>query len=885
MNASLFYFIGMIFIQKKIRNMNINNVPISGDSYTLEYSFRDGGNSRSVTMSVDSSSSSWLSASVNPSTRLISITVRANDSSQRTGTITPVVDGNSCSLSVISVSQDGTAPPTPTGVLTCDQLISEFNAVLPSKYTQISQNGTPGTYNYLCTMYNRAVAEYDNGDLMKSSTYSDLEVFNYHGSNTTYAVEAENAMTSWVMAMCLAELVPDSGTTTNTQTELFKKAYNLGGGRSIPIYGNSTDGYYSPKGDVMLARIAASAVYSTNRSAKSSDSGRYTFSDIAGFRSELRGKTINEPSVDYKIGYNEGNANYCEIVYKARNGTYTDWTLGYAVNASLIFPSAAGPFITRYHNAGDCGGGASDTTDTSSGLNCNSSWQVDSSRSYPPEQVEKVSASKLFNSTTKNYLVDEKIYETVYTNYNLTRANSSYINRTVQAMADAELESNHMIANTTYYGYDTDAASGCYYYSFYKTSQGSSNGSFHGTFDGNVTGKDLTSLMSNTTPNGKIFDEGIAYPAESSNALRGTILHPQYGRRRPGEGQVDKTARHNDGEDPSHDHLEDNTISALVDGYTYYGDDGSTKHRPVHAFYDANGNQVVDGNEGDSLITIGAGSCYGGGGCPNMRAHTYPSGHSARIWGTTMGLMMMLPGRKTKIYKAGYAGTVSRTIVRAHWNSDTLYGKLIATMNVPVIYAISNWRSGKSVINYVQQAWTVIDGCPSYGGGGGTDITIQVRVKNNLSSSVSLSNQMTFYLANPDASGNYYGDNGTYHGCYNRNPDPGRYTFGNSSTVTVAGNGGTTSYYSITLSGSADWGGVRGFAPNLNVTSCVSGKGGPATLYDSTDTSTSIQDKLGVNTKIESDAGYKVNITFNGGTVAQCEKIVNGGKYTITIYS
>ena len=515
--------------------MNINNVPIAGGSYTLEYSFSDGGNSRSVTMSVDSSSSSWLSASVNSSTRLISITVRSNSGNQRTGTITPVVDGSSCTLNTISVSQDGSTPPPPSGVLTCDQLISEFNTVLTSRgYNAVTSS--MGAYNYLCTMYNRAVAEYDNGDLMKSSTYSDLEVFNYHGNNTTYAVEAENAMTSWVMAMCLAELVPDKASGSehvNTQTLLFQKAYNLGGGRSIPIYGNSTDGYYSPKGDVMLARISASAVYSTNRSAKSSDSGRYTFSDIATFRSELGGHTISDSSLTWVLGFSEySGANYCEAV--ARGGYNT---LGYAVSAQDIFPSAAGPFITRYHNAGDCGGGSSDTADTSNGQNCNSTWPVNSSRSYPAEQVEKVSASKLFNTSTKNYLVDETIEQTVANGYNLTRANSSNVGRTIQAMADAELKTYHFLGNTTYYGYDTGATSGCYYNSFYKVdSQSSSNGSFKGVFNGNVTGKDLTGLISESTTGGKAFDEGIGYPAASSNELRKTILLANYGRRRPGEG-------------------------------------------------------------------------------------------------------------------------------------------------------------------------------------------------------------------------------------------------------------------------------------------------------------------------------------------------------------
>jgi hypothetical protein len=222
-----------------------------------------------------------------------------------------------------------------------------------------------------------------------------------------------------------------------------------------------------------------------------------------------------------------------------------------------------------------------------------------------------------------------------------------------------------------------------------------------------------------------------------------------YGRRRPGEGKVDKTSRHNDGDSKTHDHLEDPTVDALVGGYTYYGDDGTATHRPVLAFYDANGNGVVDDGESRTSIGNGSnGSCddYAGGGCGNMRAHTYPSGHSAEIWGITMGMMMMLPDRKTKIYKAGYGATVSRTIVRAHWNSDTLYGKLMATMTVPVMYAITAWRkttedpvthinkypNGRNLIEFVKKAKTAIDNAPSYTGG----YPFKVKVVNGTSGTV-----------------------------------------------------------------------------------------------------------------------------------------------------
>ena len=41
-----------------------------------------------------------------------------------------------------------------------------------------------------------------------------------------------------------------------------------------------------------------------------------------------------------------------------------------------------------------------------------------------------------------------------------------------------------------------------------------------------------------------------------------------------------------------------------------------------------------------------------------------------------------------------YGFAVSRTIVRAHWNSDTLYGKLCASAFVPVINSFKNSSDG-----------------------------------------------------------------------------------------------------------------------------------------------------------------------------------------------
>jgi hypothetical protein len=692
--------------------MNIDNIPKSGGTYTVRYYFYDDDNSRTLSVSVGGGSSDWLSATVNSDTRVVSITVGNNEDSDRTGLITPIVNGHTCSSNVIYISQNGETH-TPTKVLTYQELIDEFNTVLSSKYTAVSQTSTPSTYGYLVTMYNRAIDEYDNsskqgrGHFFDKSTYPEVWS-DYHGSNTAYANVAKNAMTSWLMAMCLAEIVPDSGTTVNTQTKLFKKAYELGGGRDIPLYGNAGDGYYSLKSDVSIARLAASAVYAYSRTAKSSSPGKYSFSDVDAFRSELKGSKINNGGLNWILNYVEtkkdaAKTNYCEKYADGRCAV-----LSYAVSAQDIFPSAAGPFITEYYPGGICEPG--DEPDETNGEACNEKCPVIGGRSYPQEQVKNVDALKLFNDQTKNYLVDETIYNNVCSNYNLTSTNSGKVARIVQALADASFTPSHILGNTVYYKYNTQAV--CYNNSFYKVdSQSSSDGSIKSVFNGEVTGKDLTTLLSNT--HSELYDEAIGQVCEMVVHFRRTLLIANYGRRRPGEGKVDKTPRHLDNEDVSKDVLRDDTVSAIVDGYTFYGNDGGTQHRPVNAFYDENGNYMVD--NGEDVIEIGNGECYKGDVCGDeIGAHSYPSGHGAYLWTIAMILIMMLPDRKTEIYKAAYDAIISRAILRIHWNSDLIYGRLITTMNLPVIFAVSKYRNNKSIIDYLKRLDMVISSAPNY---------------------------------------------------------------------------------------------------------------------------------------------------------------------------
>lgn len=549
-----------------------------------------------------------------------------------------------------------------------DTLLEEFNEVLSEMgKTQVSSASTPNVYNYLKDGYDRALEEYEgDSELFDESFYN--EVYNYHGTNTKYHDTAKNAMLSWLMAMQLSELYADSGVTTNTQTELFLKAYNIGGGRSVPVY-NENDLH----SDVFIARYAASAMYAITRA-------DYTFEQMDSlFRSETNTTPIDRLNSSWTNSGQDIYAN-CNNSYDSRN------SIGYALSLNGIFPSAAGPYADNYYN-GD--------------LIC---------RNVPERNPDGSQPSSQFNPTTKNYLVDETIDNIVTSQYNLS-ASDTNISRTVQAVADDEDDIQQMLGGITYYKYNASSPKT----TFEAGSPNDNMGSFHGTFNVNVIGKDLSSLIHNpdgTETDIAYFFGGVAYIGGHS---RQTILDPQYGRRRPGQGQGDAlyngdtvlltaTPRClcNTGCNTNLNYLVDTSITRLVGG--------GTKLNSNHYYYvDNNGDGEYDSGE----PTYGDGIKGTTNECAGLHASTYPSGHSSEIWTVALFLMQMLPNRYKEIYKAAYDYTVSRTIVRAHWNSDTMYGKLVATTMTPIINAFRNAHNGQNVRSFYNAAKTMIDNAPS----------------------------------------------------------------------------------------------------------------------------------------------------------------------------
>lgn len=223
-------------------------------------------------------------------------------------------------------------PPNSGGEINTDgrmmfgELLAKFNEVLAWRgYKGVTQG--MAVYDYLSWACDFASRQYD-GDvwMFLPSTYPLL--YDYRGTDETDIDTGYNAMQSWLMASMLAELVPDLGATTNTQTELFKLAYGIGGGKTYPLYNGK-----ALKADPYAMREAASVMYAICRG-DGSIAGQ-----IETYRRELGGSPIPASNWD-GLGYRDHMTSDAQ----GRTGYVMDY-LGYCVNTTLFLPSAPGPRV------------------------------------------------------------------------------------------------------------------------------------------------------------------------------------------------------------------------------------------------------------------------------------------------------------------------------------------------------------------------------------------------------------------------------------------------------------------------------------------------------------------------------------------------------------
>ena len=377
-----------------------------------------------------------------------------------------------------------------------EELLASFNTVLLGRgYKQVSF--PMEVYGYLTWAYSFARGLYLAKDSDKSWMFHDATYpreYN-NGSSTDDEDIAYNAMQAWLMASILAELVPDCGTTTNTQTKLFALAYSYGGA-NYPLYNRQ-----SLACNPYFAREAASIIYAIVRGDKNISK------NIDTYRSELGGHAIPATVWD-DLKYKN------EILFDSQHrrlGYKMDY-LGYCINTRAFLPDAPGPRI-------------SGTTV------CDL-----------PKPWDQGQDKTLFNEDTGNYLIDEAIYNHMVSEWNMMSQTPLSTwecysiekrNRLVNACATISCTYNYMfgkpkkikftgIKNKTYNG-----STYANYFTFEETNEDTGL-----VLDGPFS--NLTGLYRYNVSSKNEYETLIERVTDIADNFRFPTQDPNYGRCRPG---------------------------------------------------------------------------------------------------------------------------------------------------------------------------------------------------------------------------------------------------------------------------------------------------------------------------------------------------------------
>ena len=402
-------------------------------------------------------------------------------------------------------------------------------------------------------------------------------------------------------------------------------------------------------------------------------------------------------------------------------------TLGYLVNSDVIIPSAPAPF------ADGC----------------------DNGRVRPYEQGQPMEQF----AEDGNYKVDKAIDDFVVQNYNQGAQTgvdtwNGYDRDTRQRIMEAVAApraTNHFFFGKKLVKFDgihDGTRAGNYTnYCYYWFSEASANGAdvyeiagpFADLYDKMFKG----SGFGTPTPAMEYFDN-IMTIADNS---RFPTFEDQYGRRRPCGGTAGFSA----------------SARSPING------------DPLNALYNIDVSCIF----ADNQSSIDKWAAEDGFVCEKPKS--YPSGHAAMTWTVALMLGQMTGDeKKLKQYEtAAYEVGVNRTVARYHWNSDVIYGRLFGTMVLPIVNAMNGLRDS------YEDAKDIINGDDSQPTPIGSDVTINLLIKNNTPYDVTLSGEVNFVLANPDRNGEYHG----WEGIYNRT---GRRAF--SSTPVVINAGKTTRF-------------------------------------------------------------------------------------------
>lgn len=252
---------------------------------------------------------------------------------------------------------------------------------------------------------------------------------------------------------------------------------------------------------------------------------------------------------------------------------------------------------------------------------------------YPNESKEE----------NKNLTLDAEIHEFIVNNYNLD--NEEYFQETVQAIADKEADPHHLYGdNITYNQY-----------------------SFHPVFGIDTIGKRLDPESTLA----KFSYISITSSSSSRGILQSSKVDPkQYGRMRPGCSWEKEATKHS---------TTDDRYNVLCN-FDIEDNDGCET-----GYYNKSGKWVYP----DEIKSAEEFEEYFK---KELWANSYPSGHSAGIWGAAMVLMELMPERADRIMKAANTFAIHRTIARYHWTSDTINGRVLGSAQNAISHASSDYE-------------------------------------------------------------------------------------------------------------------------------------------------------------------------------------------------
>ena len=600
------------------------------------------------------------------------------------------------------------SPVNPVDPTEFEGLLDEFNAVLDTlDITQVSESETPTVYSYLSEGFNEAYAEWNNddSDLFKETTYPEIpeaaEISMYRGSNKSYEKHAYNAMQSWLMAMSLSELVPSNTVDgiTNNQTELFKKAYEYADGIDIPLYGG-----YDLHADPTIARLAAGAVYAKIRGSKSYD-------DMDGMREELDYQNpLGEAEYECDLNFCTGATDFTSV----EDGISS---LGYLVNMKTFLPGPFGPIGYVYdgsENPSASGVNVYSNRPTvdfpysvnNEGLFATSgeAWEiynynvdidydgaiVDNYQFYdqangwnqPDTSDERERMQRMIEATALGYCTNPAFYATKKFEYADTLTTCSYWNadegRTVTLVDNA---GNNIIK--CLFTETTNPTSNTVYEYKGPFSDLFNVLATEGTvYDGGYWQNGVGVQLYDDTDNMKFINIMMSIADDSRlpiMAAKETKMEDGWGRTRPQDYRV------RSGQDEN--------------GYSTY----------TFSPRSASQQSPLNGIDCCSIAALMAGSAHGDNdGVDKFRGEkmddypsnakkpkSYPSGHNTQVWMLAMyfGQMQAGNGHPEKIVdymKKAYRFGVNRAVSRAHWLSDIIYGRLFATMILPIMNAMES---------------------------------------------------------------------------------------------------------------------------------------------------------------------------------------------------